>query len=467
MGCGAWVIRCTHGAEMVRGCARSSASAALYRLPTFIRPLHTAQIAPASKVLSCWPVASPSFLAMATAGGPGGDAVADPRDVYDRMERIGKGNYASVYRARDRRSGVDYAVKLVNLEASESDISTFQREVLTLRQCKSEFVTSFRGAHLAGTRLWMVMEYLSTGSVADLLKANGALAPGAAAAVAYGAVRGLDYLHQRGHTHCDVKTANILLSPRGNVKLCDLGVANEGGVADDIGGLTQGTSKADGPTFKDWFPPTGDTTAAEGAGEATVPRGADFAGTPFYMAPEVLLRVDQAPPSDIWSLGIVMIEMVTGKCPRSHLHPMKVMYIIPREAPPKLDPSNGHNAKLCDAVSHCLQREPNMVSDRVDQPATSRRCYQYCQNQSLLRRDRVVPRLPQRASCAQLLLNKFIKGGKKTKELVKAIKVFEAWKADQEGDSSGSSSSDGWVLSCQRRRLPRLACSAQGVAIDR
>lgn len=147
----------------------------------------------------------------------------------------------------------------------------------------------------------MVLEYVATGAVDAVIKALGALPEGAAASIAFGTLHGLGYLHQQLQTHCDIKTANILLSPRGEVKLCDLGVSSDDSV-NALAAVTpsEGDNDAPGPTYRDWFPPPAEIQETAVTTPPVAAGGVSFAGTPFYMAPEVLLRVSQGPPSDIW-----------------------------------------------------------------------------------------------------------------------------------------------------------------------
>ncbi|TFK53421.1 hypothetical protein OE88DRAFT_1655548 [Heliocybe sulcata] len=235
---------------------------------------------------------------------------------------IGRGQFGSVYRALNLNTGQMVAVKRIRLEGlKEDEISQLMREVDLLKSLSHPSIVKYEGMARDDSALSIVLEYAENGSLGQTIKAFGKLNERLVASYVVKILEGLDYLHQNDVVHCDLKAANILTTKNGNVKLSDFGVSLN--------------LRAMEREMK------------------------DVAGTPNWMAPEVIELKGASTKSDIWSLACTVIELLTGRPPYADIaNSMTVMFRIVEDDMPPLP--EGCSDLLRDFLIQCFNKDPTM-----------------------------------------------------------------------------------------------------------
>ncbi|KAJ3161776.1 hypothetical protein HDU86_006547 [Geranomyces michiganensis] len=239
---------------------------------------------------------------------------------YQLGSGIGKGQFGAVYQALNMDTGQVAAIKRIPLiDQKEKGIQDLMQEVELLKSLSHPNIVKYLGFLLEKSFLNIILEFMECGSLQSVMKKYNLLIPEKLAAVySEDILRGLVYLHGKGVVHCDLKCANILTTKDSNVKLSDFGVSKVlNAVGEDDGGI---------------------------------------AGTPYWMAPEIIELKGASTAADIWSLGCTVIEMITGKPPYLDLkNPMTALFRIVEDDSPPLPPDI--SPELSDFFSKCFQRD--------------------------------------------------------------------------------------------------------------
>ncbi|GIL49282.1 hypothetical protein Vafri_5411 [Volvox africanus] len=259
--------------------------------------------------------------------------MATGKKVTDRFyfyEELGRGAYGQVYRGMDSMSGDIVAIKQISLAGVPSDsLQTVMGEIDLLKTLNHKNIVKYIGSFKSRTHLYIILEYMENGSLASVIKPNkfGTFSESLAAVYIAQVLQGLQYLHEQGVVHRDIKGANILTTKDGLVKLADFGVAAKLGELDER---------------KDDL-------------------AASVVGTPYWMAPEVIEMTQVTSSSDIWSVGCLIIELLTGYPPYFDLVPMSAMFRIVQDPQPPL-PEN-ISPLLRDFLSRCFLKDAKLRPD--------------------------------------------------------------------------------------------------------
>uniref|UniRef100_A0A674E655 non-specific serine/threonine protein kinase n=1 Tax=Salmo trutta TaxID=8032 RepID=A0A674E655_SALTR len=255
-------------------------------------------------------------------------SLRDPAGIFELVEVVGNGTYGQVYKGRHVKTGQLAAIKVMDVTEDEEEEIKLEINMLK-KYSHHRNIATYYGAFIKKSppghddQLWLVMEFCGAGSITDLVKntKGNQLKEDWIAYISREILRGLAHLHAHHVIHRDIKGQNVLLTENAEVKLVDFGVSAQL--------------------------------------DRTVGRRNTFIGTPYWMAPEVI-ACDENPEatydyrSDLWSTGITAIEMAEGAPPLCDMHPMRALFLIPRNPPPRLK-SKKWSKKFCSFIEGSLQ----------------------------------------------------------------------------------------------------------------
>ncbi|KAG0005541.1 Protein kinase [Entomortierella chlamydospora] len=239
----------------------------------------------------------------------------DPSTLYSKIKKVGQGASGSVYVAKHLTTNTKVAIKQMDLSLQPRK-ELVVNEILVMKESTNPNIVNYLDSFLVkGQELWVVMEYMEGGALTDVID-NNKLSESQIACICLETCKGLQHLHSQNIIHRDIKSDNVLMDPLGHVKITDFGFCAK---------LTDQKNKR-----------------------------ATMVGTPYWMAPEVVKQKEYGAKVDIWSLGIMAIEMIEQEPPYLDEEPLKALYLIATNGTPTLKKPETLSSELKNFLAVCL-----------------------------------------------------------------------------------------------------------------
>ena len=243
----------------------------------------------------------------------------NPSLLFSNMEKCGEGSSGKVYSGIYKPTGQKVAIKLISVDATNE--ASLRNEVYMMATLRHKCIVGFIGAWMHQDLLWVAMEFMNGGSLTDIIAVCKMTEP-QIAAVCKESLKGLMEIHSHNRIHRDIKSDNILISLKGEVKLADFGYAAQ---------LTESHASRN-----------------------------SVVGTPYWMAPELIRSMNYNTSVDIWSLGILAIEMAEGEPPYIEFPPLRALFLIATQGTPALKEPEKWSGTFKDFLARCLDVDFNL-----------------------------------------------------------------------------------------------------------
>ncbi|KAJ6542593.1 kinase-like domain-containing protein [Mycena capillaripes] len=239
----------------------------------------------------------------------------DPKALYSKIKMVGQGASSHVYLAKTLATGKKVALKEMDLSQQPSK-ELIVNEIFVMKESQHPNIVNFLESYLVkSNELWVVMEYMEGGALTGIIE-NNTMDEDQISNICFETCKGLGHLHSQNVIHRDIKSDNILLDALGRVKISGFGFCAE---------LT-----------------------------AQQPTQTAMIGTPYWMAPEVVKQKEYGAKVDVWSLGIMAIEMIENEPPYFDEEPLKALYLIATNGTPPIKKPEALSLELKKFLSVCL-----------------------------------------------------------------------------------------------------------------